>query len=131
MEERGVSTGKKCSTFPVCNPLSIKNLPLKQQYVNNTGDVVVGAGGREEAGLPKVGHSPPALPHEHPCPAPFQEGCIRQFTKSRTNQCTRNRAVTLFFLRFYLFSHERHTHRERERESETQAEGEAGSMQGA
>ena len=38
-----------------------------------------------------------------------------------------------FFLRFYLFIHERHTHRERERETETetQAEGEAGSMQGA
>ena len=32
-----------------------------------------------------------------------------------------------FFLRFYLFIHERHT----EREAETQAEGEAGSMQGA
>ena len=30
---------------------------------------------------------------------------------------------TLFFKRFYLFSHER--------EAETQAEGEAGSMQGA
>ena len=34
-----------------------------------------------------------------------------------------------FFLRFYLFIHERHT--ERESEAETQAEGEAGSMQGA
>ena len=33
----------------------------------------------------------------------------------------------LFFLRFYLFIHERHT----QREAETQAEGEAGSMQGA
>ena len=32
-----------------------------------------------------------------------------------------------FFLRFYLFIHER----QREREAETQAEGEAGSMQGA
>ena len=32
-----------------------------------------------------------------------------------------------FFLRFYLFIHERHT----QREAETQAEGEAGSMQGA
>ena len=31
-----------------------------------------------------------------------------------------------FFLRFYLFIHER----EREREAETQTEGEAGSMQG-
>ena len=42
-----------------------------------------------------------------------------------------------FFLRFYLFIHERHTERERETETdrqteaETQAEGEAGSMQGA
>ena len=36
---------------------------------------------------------------------------------------------TSFFLRFYLFIHERH--RLREREAETQAEGEAGSMQGA
>ena len=35
--------------------------------------------------------------------------------------------VFFFFLRFYLFIHERH----REREAETQAEGEAGSMQGA
>ena len=35
----------------------------------------------------------------------------------------------IFFLRFYLFIHERE--REREREAETQAEGEAGSMQGA
>ena len=35
------------------------------------------------------------------------------------------------FLRFYAFSHGRHTQREREREAETQAEGEAGSMQGA
>ncbi|CAD7688380.1 unnamed protein product [Nyctereutes procyonoides] len=33
----------------------------------------------------------------------------------------------LFFLRFYLFIHDRH----REREAETEAEGEAGSMQGA
>ena len=33
----------------------------------------------------------------------------------------------LFFLRFYLFIHERH----REREAEIQAEGEAGSLQGA
>ena len=32
-----------------------------------------------------------------------------------------------FFLRFYLFIHERH----REREAETQGEGEAGSIQGA
>ena len=32
----------------------------------------------------------------------------------------------LFFLRFYLFIHERDTHTE----AETQAEGEAGSMQG-
>ena len=32
-----------------------------------------------------------------------------------------------FFLRFYLFTHERH--REREREAETQGEGEAGSVQ--
>ena len=32
-----------------------------------------------------------------------------------------------FFLRFYLFIHERH----KRRETETQAEGEAGSMQGA
>ena len=31
-----------------------------------------------------------------------------------------------FFLRFYLFIHDRH--REREREAETQAEGEAGSL---
>ena len=37
--------------------------------------------------------------------------------------------ASLFFLRFYLFIHERPT--EREREAETQAEGEAGSMQGA
>ena len=37
--------------------------------------------------------------------------------------------LKLFFLRFYLFIHERQ--REREREAETQAEGEAGSMQGA
>ena len=36
-----------------------------------------------------------------------------------------------FFLRFYLFIHERHTHAERERETETQAEGEAGVTQGA
>ena len=34
---------------------------------------------------------------------------------------------TFFFLRFYLFIHERHT----QREAQTQAEGEAGSMQGA
>ena len=38
---------------------------------------------------------------------------------------------TTFFLRFYLFIHERQTEREREREAETQAEGEAGSMQRA
>ena len=39
----------------------------------------------------------------------------------------------LFFLRFYLFIHERQREREteREREAETQAEGEEGSMQGA
>ena len=36
---------------------------------------------------------------------------------------------TDFFLRFYLFIHERH--REREREADTQVEGEADSMQGA
>ena len=35
----------------------------------------------------------------------------------------------IYSLRFYLFTHERHT--ERERGAETQAEGEAGSMQGA
>ena len=35
--------------------------------------------------------------------------------------------IFLFFKRFYLFIHERHT----QREVETQAEGEAGSMQGA
>ena len=35
----------------------------------------------------------------------------------------------LFFLRLYLFIHDRR--REREREAETQAEGEAGSMPGA
>ena len=35
--------------------------------------------------------------------------------------------IWVFFLRFYLFIHERHTERGRE----TQAEGEAGSMQGA
>ena len=34
-----------------------------------------------------------------------------------------------FFLRFYLFIHQRE--REREREAETQAEGETGSMPGA
>ena len=36
-------------------------------------------------------------------------------------------SISLFFLRFYFFIHERH----REREAETQAEGEADSMQGA
>ena len=35
----------------------------------------------------------------------------------------------MFFLRFYLFIHERQ--RDRERKEETQAEGEAGSMLGA
>ena len=35
--------------------------------------------------------------------------------------------VSIFFLRFYLFIHERY----REREAETQAEEEAGFMQGA
>ena len=35
--------------------------------------------------------------------------------------------IIFYFLRFYLFMHERHT----EREAETQAEGEAGSTQGA
>ena len=38
-------------------------------------------------------------------------------------------STRFFFLRFYLFIHERHT--DCEREAETQAEGEAGSMQGA
>ena len=33
-----------------------------------------------------------------------------------------------FFLRFYLFIHDRERDRQREREAETQAEGEAGSM---
>ena len=37
----------------------------------------------------------------------------------------------LFFLRFYLFIHERQRERERERVAETQPEGEAGSLQGA
>ena len=36
-----------------------------------------------------------------------------------------------FFLRFYLFIHERQRQREREREAEIQAEGEAGPVQGA
>ena len=42
--------------------------------------------------------------------------------------CMRSLQI-LFFLRFYLFLHERH--KEGESEAETQAEGEAGSMQGA
>ena len=36
--------------------------------------------------------------------------------------------LSFFFLRFYLFIHERH--REREREAETQGREEAGSMKG-
>ena len=39
--------------------------------------------------------------------------------------------VIVFFLRFYLFIHERHTHTHTHTEAETQAEGEAGSMQEA
>ena len=35
--------------------------------------------------------------------------------------------LNFFFLRFYLFIHERHT----QREAETQVEGEAGSLRGA
>ena len=42
-----------------------------------------------------------------------------------TEEIGRSVARLHFFLRFYLFIHER------EREAETQAEGEAGSMQGA
>ena len=50
------------------------------------------------------------------------------------NRCATGAALSIFFfLRFYLFIHEKHRdrEREREREAETQAEGEAGSMQGA
>ena len=38
-------------------------------------------------------------------------------------------ALFFFFLRFYLFIHDRHT--QRKRKVEAQAEGEGGSMQGA
>ena len=50
-------------------------------------------------------------------------------------QLKRENLITckLFFLRFYLSIHERHTQNERERQrgAGTQAEGEAGSTQGA
>ena len=51
------------------------------------------------------------------------------FNISMPDSCFMQTYPSFFFLRFYLFIHERH--REREREADTQAEGEASPMQGA
>ena len=58
-----------------------------------------------------------------------QEGVTRGVTQGFYGSLEGQDGDLIFFLRFYLFIHERQ--REREREAEIQAEGEAGSMQGA
>ena len=56
-------------------------------------------------------------------------GCAKQLTNKNIIFLFVISVNSFFFLRFYLFIHERHTHTHTE--AETQAEGEAGSMQGA